>query len=496
MKEMIRRWAEGFRPWDMIRQSQGLTVLSVEERWIKLLQWTGRGARRNITTLLAHPIDGMSDEEVLSWLKEAALVQPIDSTAVLIANPTHLTTARLFTLPSTDPTEIREIVELQAEKHTPYAKEEILSDFRVVETDPSGYSRVLLIISHQDVVYRSLRLIEGIGWPLERVGFELEGLVNWFQMRREAASPDGTLVAELDSDTTTLVIFQKIKPYFHRSLALGAAQLLSDSAEKFGRWVAEFQRSLETFEAEGFNVSVSRVVLTGLAGQIPGLAEKIQQGLNLPTSVVSPFEQCPLTEKALKESEAETRVSFAGLLGLALRPSEVDLTPKALRLHRTFEVRSKALVGVGCQLIAGLLLFSCLIIGKAYKNERYHEQLMKKYQEVAKEAQLLEAFMDQLHLVQGWLDSGGQLLESVAYLAQHTPSTIRWSSLHFTKDGQIILKGSSEQMPKVFDFVAAIEKSPLFSKVEARHVAKKKDSSQDLTEFEIVCLFVSKEASG
>ena len=207
-------------------RSQGMTVLFLSNQWLKLLNTRGSG---NITTLLVKQIEGMGDQEILRWLQEAAQTQGFEPASVLLANPSHLTTARLFTLPSTDPKEIHEIVKLQVEKHTPYAKEDILTDFRILESDQAGYSRVLLVISHKDVVHRSLSLIEGLGWPLEKVGFELEGLVNWFLATQGKLSKEVILLAELDPDTATLVILQNGKPYFHRSLPLGASQLEQES---------------------------------------------------------------------------------------------------------------------------------------------------------------------------------------------------------------------------------------------------------------------------
>jgi hypothetical protein len=158
-----------------------VTVISVGDRWLKLLHATGREPFRRVDLLLAHPIAGTDPDEILNRLKEVWGLKGLKPGAVLIANPSHLTTVRLFTLPSVDPKEIQEIVALQAERHTPYAKEEILTDHLVIESDRSGYSRVLVIISHQDVVHRGLRLVSGMGWPFEKVGFEWEGLAHWFR---------------------------------------------------------------------------------------------------------------------------------------------------------------------------------------------------------------------------------------------------------------------------------------------------------------------------
>lgn len=463
--------------------SQGLTVLSVDAKWLKLLHAVGRQSHQTVTMLMAQPIEGMTDEDILRWLSDTCASTGFEPGPVLIANPAPFTTTRLFHLPSTDPIEIHDIVELQAEKHTPYTKEEILTDFQMIDTDRAGYSRVLLVISHQDIVHRGVRLVEGMSWSLEHVGFELEGLINWCRLVKGGSPTGGTLVAEVDSDSTTLLILQQGKPYFHRSLAVGVNQLADDSTEGPAKLIAEFQRSLDTFETEGLNVAVSEIVLTGQAERLPGLKDRLQQSLNLPTIVVSPFEKCAVSEAA--KATTLRPVSFASLLGLALGPSEVDLTPTALRLHRTFEVRARMLVGLGCQVIAGLLLFSCLVIGKALKNEHEHARLFREHQTMAQEAQAVEGIVERLELVQDWLETRGQLLNAVAELNQHTPPAIQWDSLSFADREQITLKGFSEEMPKVFDFVTELRASPLFTQIEAKRVTKRKVGERDVTEFEI-----------
>ena len=466
------------------RGAQSLTILALDGRWVKLLHVTGG---RTIDVLLAHPIEGQRDEEIAAWLRQACAAHPFDPGTVLIANPSHLTTTRLFTLPSTDPQEIRDIVELQAEKHTPYAKEEILTDFRVLDVDQAGYSRVLLILSHQDIVHRALRLVEAMGWILERVGFELEGLLNWSRVAGVDTNA-AVLIAELDYETTTLVILQGDRPYAHRSLAVGAKQLTDDPEEGPAKLIAEVQRTLETFDAEGFNLPVSAIVLTGQAARFSELKERVHQNLELPTTVIAAFEGCQLGDHAMDaQDDALSKVSFAGLAGLALRPSQVDLTPKALRLHRAFEARARALVGLGCQLIGCLLLVSCLIIGKSFKNERYYAGLYRQHQVLEEEAQLMERQMEQAAVIKGWLQNRGRLLNAIVELAEHTPPTILWDSLSVNAEQQLSLKGVSEEIPKVYDFANALKSSPRFLNVEARRVTKRKVGDNNVTEFEIVC---------
>lgn len=485
-----RSWQQLLSPlgaW-LPKEPKGLVVLSMDGRWLKLLHGVHHRAHFTATAVLATPIADMNDEALQAWLKEAARAHDFHGCQVMVAHPSHLTTTRLFTLPSVNPKEIWNMVELQAEKHTPHAKDEIITDFQLIETDKVGYSRVLLVIAHQETIYRGIALLDRMGWSLSHVGLELEGLVNWFRsVRNSDAYNQGTLVAEFDHELTTLAVVYHDRPYFHRSLPLGLDHLISDPSAVATKFQIEFQRSLKTFQGEGTNITVSQVALTGSPKYLEGLASQIQQALELPTSVIPSFQRHPLTDKAKDQMETLHQVSFASLLGLAGSICDIDLTPKPIRLQRAFEKRAKTLTGIACQLLAGLLLLCSLVIGKAHKDERTHARLLREHREAAEEAHRLETLLERIRLVKEWLTTREEFLNVLATLQQHTPPSIRWQALGYTQGAQLTLKGISEEMPKVYDLAAALRSTRVFSNVEARRVTKRDVEGQAVTEFELVC---------
>ena len=466
------------------------TVIALDGQWLKLLQADGPPKARRITKLLAVGIEQAGTEQIQRAFREACTVEGLSAGEVLIANPTHLCTVRLFSLPSTDPKEIRDIVELQAEKHTPYAKEEIITDFTIIERDRSGYSRVLLIIAHQDVIHRLVQFTDGAALLLDRVGCELEGLIHWFKAAKpEAAGQEaGTLIVDVDGGTTTVLVMQRGMPRFHRSLATGAAQLLEDAARSGEHLVGELQRSLEAVEAEGAGLKVQSVVLTGRLQQLGDLKAQIERGLNLPVTAVEPWAACQMTPGAKTASERLPDVSFAGLVGLALAPTAIDLTPTATKLRQAFEERARALVVLGCQVVGIMILASLLMIGQGYKSQRYYQTLRAMHRSAAAPALEVEEALQQIEVVRERLRHQGLLLEGVDALAAASPPEIRWKSLTFIQGQGFTLKGSSAELPKIYDFVAALNGSPLFERVEATRVATKKGEAEgSATDFEISC---------
>ena len=480
----------------------GLTVLALDGQWLRLLQVEGLPGGRRITKLLACPVAGAGVEALRKTFQDACATEGVAPREVLVATPTHLSTIRLFSLPSTDAKEIRDIVELQAEKHTPYAKDEVVTSFHVVERERSGYSRILLVIAHQDVVHRPVQLLESLAMPLDRVGCELEGLVNWFRLVKKASGglparlPGGqagaaaaglSLVIDVDANTSTLLLMQRGQPQFHRSLAAGVEQLEADPVQTSARLVGELRRSLEAVESEQGAVKLQDILLTGRVERLGEFKAAVERGLDLPVTLVPPWGPLELSEGLRATNERLPDVSFASLVGLALAPSQIDLTPQTTRLRQVFEAKAKALILLACQAVGALILLSILIIGRTQKEQHYYETLRGITRQTSRRAAGVEEALQQLAFVKGRLQSRGRLLELVNTLAVHSPDGVQWDSLTFTKGDGLALKGVSEELPRVYEFVAGLDGEPAFGQVEARRVAKGKAGEQDVTTFEIAC---------
>ncbi len=471
--------------------SPALMVVSIDGQWLKILQVEGPLRARRITKLVAAPVESSAPEAVDRLFKEACGSEGMVAREVLVATPTHLSTVRLFTLPSTDSKEIRDIVDLQAEKHTPYAKEEVLIDFKILDRDPSGYSRVALVIAHQDIIHRQVRLAETTGLSLDRIGCELEGLMNWFHLIRRGGGKGGgggaTLLVDVDGNTTTFMVMQRGQPQFYRSLAIGAEQLEGQAAEAGQRLIDELQRSLEAIELEGGASKVQEIVMTGRVERLEELKGLMGQAFGLSVSAVSPWQGCEASERVRVAIESLPSVSFASLVGLAFASSHVDLTPSSAKLRQAFEARARALVLLACQGLAALILVSLLVIERAQKVHQQYETLRARHQSSIEQAGQVEEALRQVAFVKERLRQRGPLLEMAKILAEHSPDGIEWKSLTFADGGELTLKGISEELPKIYEYVAALGRIPPLEQAAARRVAKRKLEARDVTEFEISC---------
>jgi Tfp pilus assembly PilM family ATPase len=465
-------------------------VASLDGHWLKLIIAEGPRNARAIVKVLACPVQGANPDEIQQRVRQVCAAEQAEARDVLLANPTHLCTIRIFALPSTDPKEIRDIVELQAEKHTPYAKNEILTDFLILERERSGYSRVLLVIAHQDVVHRGVRLVEAAGWGLDRVGCELEGLVAWTRLAKAAlkSTADTTLTVDVDGNTTIFLVTHKGQAQFQRSLATGVEQLEADPAQAGGRLVGELQRSIEALDAEGSSLKIQEVLLTGPVDRLAAFKAQIEQGLDLPVRLVPPWQAGALSPEAASAAAKLPEISFASLIGLTAEPGALDLTPQTTKLRQAFESRAKALVQLGCQGLAALILISLLFIGRAHKQERYFHALRTVHQSMGAEAAVVQGALEQLIFVEDQLRRRGLLLKAIDTLAKLSPPEIQWNTLAYTAGEAVVLSGTADALPKVYEFSGSVGNSPLFQEVETRRVAKRQlDDERDVTDFELRC---------
>ena len=72
--------------------------------------------------------------------------------------PANAATAKNIEVPSSDPEEIKSIINLQAGRHTPYSREEVLISYINLGLNAFNNTRLLLVIVHRNMVKERISL--------------------------------------------------------------------------------------------------------------------------------------------------------------------------------------------------------------------------------------------------------------------------------------------------------------------------------------------------
>ena len=120
-------------------------------------------------SLFAKPIQGLKDEDISKAIKEIVEKADAKTGSVLISLPRNLVTMRNLHLPSRDPEEISQMIDLHIGRIVPYKKEEISFDHLSLRTDSLGYTAEVLAIVHKDVLKRYQRIAESASLDIDGI---------------------------------------------------------------------------------------------------------------------------------------------------------------------------------------------------------------------------------------------------------------------------------------------------------------------------------------
>ena len=145
--------------------------------FIKLVEIASSNGNREVVRLVKRPL---APERAADNIKNIFESLNIPHRQVRLNIPRHLVTVRFSKLPSTDDNEIKKMVRIEALKHVPYADEDVVSGYRIIEKQDDGYSNVLIAVTQADTVRSQLAVLKKAGLSVESVSLGSEALLLWY----------------------------------------------------------------------------------------------------------------------------------------------------------------------------------------------------------------------------------------------------------------------------------------------------------------------------
>ena len=176
-----------------------------------------------VTTSAVVSIKERSDEEIsqilLKTVREAK-IQADQSIAVIARRYATLVQLRL---PVQADQEVRNMVSLQIVNCVPYAREDIVYDYRILEKESSGYSRVLVAVVSREVVNRYLKILARAGIAPGVLTLSSTGLTHWYLYQKNKAkiSSAVSMLIHMDADQSELCFYDRECLLFSREINFG-----------------------------------------------------------------------------------------------------------------------------------------------------------------------------------------------------------------------------------------------------------------------------------
>lgn len=248
-------------------------------------------------------------------------------------------------------------IPLEADQHIPYSLDEVALDFQVLgenEDNPSSVD-VLLAASRSENVEARKTVADIAGLTAKEIGIEAYTVEDAFRFIAHQVPEYGVdqTVAILDvgATMTSLNVLQDGKLTYTREQPFGGKQLTEEIMRRYGLSYEDAGRAkkegglpdnYESDVLEPFKQTMSQqvgrflqfyysateqehvdhVILAGGCASISGVAEAVEHGLGIPTSISNPFAHVDMANRVPKNRVLNDAPALLIACGLALRGVE------------------------------------------------------------------------------------------------------------------------------------------------------------------------------
>ena len=359
-----------------------ITIIEIGDWWLKVIQAAPSVKDNKITKVVVEKIGGLDDEEIAQRITELAKELEINPDMFTLAVPHQLAAIRNIELPSTNPEEIKDMVDLQIGKQTPFSKEEIIYDYVIITANTEGYSKVMLTIVRQSLIDRYFKILERAKLETEKVTLSSEGLLSWCHLACKGMPDEKAYaIVDVDYDTSDFSVVSKDKLIFCRNISVGFSQSQNRVTSWQEKFLEEIRLSIYAYQNEVMDKDVSKVIITGSEMVTNDLNESvIKEKFGLPVEVVPQLKDIPQSLDTPDDQKVSVRnLSLCSLFGLALSYplQKISLISPQLKIEKGVRERGKDLYLFGIYLIFILATISSIFFGRMYNNEQYLKQLKK-----------------------------------------------------------------------------------------------------------------------
>jgi type IV pilus assembly protein PilM len=307
-------------------------------------------------------------------LQELLAEKSVRSKDVNVCAPGFHVFSKFVKLPPVDTSKVTQIIQYEAQQNVPFPLSEVVWDYQILGSTPTGELEVLLVAIKSDIVEGLFRVSEAAGLRLQLADVSPAALCNAFRYNYGDLE-DCTMLLDIGAKTSNLLFFEKGKVY-SRSINLGANSITSDfekesklpfseaEAKKISegfvslggayeepenphqaaiskiarqfmtRLHIQVNQTMQFYRGQQGGSAPQRLFLCGGASLMPYTAQFFAEKLNVPVEYFNPFRNVQIDPSINLEELARVAHSLGEVVGLGLRnlahcPVELNLMPES-----------------------------------------------------------------------------------------------------------------------------------------------------------------------
>lgn len=344
------------------RNSNSLLGLDISSTAIKLLELSQVGSRYRVESYAVVPLpqEAVAEKNIVDVEAVGNAISLVvkragtktRNVAVAVAGSAVITKVITMSAGLSDE-EMAGQIELEAEQHIPYPREEVNLDFEVIsEPRRDDTVDVLLTASRRENVDVRVSAIEVAGLNAKIIDVEAYAMETAMSLvaHQLPNNAQGKTIAMVDvgSMMTTLNVVHDHRMIYTREHVFGGKQLTEEIQRRYGlsyeeaglakkqgglpdnyvpevlepfkdAMVQQVSRALQFFFSSSQYNSVDHLLLVGGCASIPGVDELIESKLGISTSTANPFANMALASRIKPHAISSDAPALMVACGLAMR---------------------------------------------------------------------------------------------------------------------------------------------------------------------------------
>lgn len=473
----------------MFNKEKDYIGINLSEESVKVIHFKISPSEKKVVGVTKRDVRQVPETELPGIIRSAMEELKIKKASAFCTIPASLVTTKNIEIPSLDQEEIKSIIDLQAGRHTPFSREEILIGHINIGVFQRNYTKILLVIINRETIKQQMQIFESAGVMVDKVLFVPEGIAHFYAKVLDVKQEDVPVgIIDIAYDISSFAIEFNKTVATCRSIPVGMSHLIKEGKEAQEKLADELARSVEAYQAEDISKLPETYILTSDDEKIKELHPLLQDKLKANVKVMPYLDHIKADQSIMLKLVSEYNDdSFFSIIAAASSIDEirVDLTPDEIKTQRVIEEKGKDMFKCA---ILGIIIFALIVaifFSKVYFRGIYLEKLRKEYAKKRSQVIALDRIAQKTQIIKEFVNSRMVSLDVVDELYRLMPDEIYLQSVFLDEGGLINIQGISESMSIVFNFVSAIDKSELFKNVNPKSTTDTKDRGKDVASFVI-----------
>lgn len=464
------------------------TVVEITDTHIKLLQARHARGQRVVCACESKELPESTDAGIVKGLKEMIprAAYPFKEAVAVI--PRRFVILKQMRLPSHHEREIRKMIGLQMAGQIPYPPDAVVYDHLFLEKEPSGYSRVLVVIVHKDVSGRYLKIFKEAGVLSKEFVLSSTGLLGWFvyqQNKKKFGGGGAVVLVNVDTAHVELCFCHNGKLLFSRSLLCGAKDWGADNREGV---IHQIELTWKNYHQENMGPALAKGVILSADGDGLLLKKALEEKLKIPFEIACAFDdvsfQKNVNPSMFKERGAPSLAVGVGVL-LSDPKDALNLISKEIFVMRGTRLKNAQKIKVA--FLSALIVVLGLSVGvsRIYKKMMYLKDLETRSARIEPEVKAAKQKIQLVKFFEEELSRRPALSDVMDELIHLMPEDVSLRSISLDGLGRLSVQGYAQTGPGVNNFQAGLVKSSAFKEVNLEYAAKRKIFNMEVTDFKI-----------